>query len=346
MPKIPPALPFAALGAAFLVLAVSPPTAAEPPSGKETDRRPSFARAAEAEAFVARFDRTELVRDEVFVKVLQDLARSDLTPQAKADAFTLMQERIGWLFVGAARLFPGCGYAQTVAMTLSTYFQYQQKMPDGLDVGPLLDLARTSRADHPLRASNALLLATILNRKASKEAVEKAIDAEAIAKAPVPAIDLHNLAFAAALTADPKVVGRVLSLLPTMKSEESREDVMAVTGIYKVDELRDPIEAFVRRSFPASFDQSVQTAVCVLAHAGPPDHFRTFYKSLGDLTKDEADIETLRRFWDSGFRDRLQSDDPAQSPLKIWDGFSLDLESPEGGWISFGKTFRCWISFK
>jgi hypothetical protein len=116
--------------------------------------------------------------------------------------------------------------------------------------------------------------------------------------------------------------------------------------IYKVDELRDPIEAFVRRSFPASFDQSVQTALCVLAHAGPPDHVRAFYQSLGDLTKDKADIEILRKFWDSGFRDRLQSDDPAQSPLKIWDGFNLNLEGTEGGWISFGKSYRCWIGFK
>jgi hypothetical protein len=347
MLRIPPILPRAGIGASFLVLAVSASICnAEPPSGKATDRKPSFARAAEAEAFVARFDRTELVRDEVFVKVLQELARSDLSPQAKADAFALMQERIGWLFVGATRLFPGYGYFQTATMILSTYFQYQQKMPEGLDVGPLLELARTSRADHPLRASNALLLATILNPKAAKETVEKAIDAEAIAKAPVPTIDLHNLAFAAALTADPKVVGRVLALLPGLKSEESREDVMAVTGIYRVKELRDPIEEFLRRNFPASFDQSVQTAICVLAHASPLDHFRTFYKSLGDLTKDPKDIETLRKFWDDGFRDRLQSDDPAQSPLKVWDGFNLYLESAEGAWISHGKSYRCWISFK
>jgi hypothetical protein len=95
-----------------------------------------------------------------------------------------------------------------------------------------------------------------------------------------------------------------------------------------------------------SFDQSVQTALCVLAHAGPPEHFRTFYKSLDDLAKNQDDIETLRKFWDSGFRDRLQSDDPKQSPLKIWDGFHLELKSEEGGTISFGKSFRYWISFK
>jgi hypothetical protein len=349
MGKIPslPWLAFAFFGAGSLTLAVSPPRSrADGPAGKAADRAPSFPRAAEAEAFVNRFDRRELVRDEVFVKVLQELARSDLSPQAKADAFALMQERIGWLFVGAARLFPRCGYAQTVAMMLSTYFQYQQKMPAGLDVGPLLELARTARGEHPLRASNALLLATILNPKAAKEAVDKAVDAGAIAKAPVPAIDLHNLAFAAALTAEPKAVGRLLALLPETTSEESREDVMAVTSIYQVAELRDPIEAFVRKSFPASFDQSVQTALSVLAHAGPPDHFRDFYKSLGDLTKNPDDIETLRKFWDSGVRDRLQSDDPAQSPLKIWDGFTVKLENEEGGWISYGSSFRYWISFK
>src|SRR5271166_4196923 len=52
-------------------------------------------------------------------------------------------------------------------MILSTYFQYQQKMPADLNVEPLFDLARKTRGDHPFRASNALLLATILNPKAS-----------------------------------------------------------------------------------------------------------------------------------------------------------------------------------
>jgi hypothetical protein len=163
---------------------------------------------------------------------------------------------------------------------LSTYVEYQQKMPPGLEVGPLLAFASESRKDHPFRSSNALLLATILNRKAAKEAVVKAIDAKAIATANVPAIDLHNVAMAAALTGDPKVVERALSLLPGTESEESREDLLAVTGIYRTDAIRTAVEEFVRKKFPASFDNSVQTALMVLAHAGPPDHFRDFYKSL------------------------------------------------------------------
>ena len=286
-----------------------------------------------------------LLKDEVFVKALEELAKSDLSPAAKADAFALMQQRIGWLFVGAARLFPGRGYAQTQAMVLTTFFEYQQKMPKGLEVGPLLELARTGRAGHPLRASNALLLATILNREAAKDAVRKAIDLKAIEAAQVPAIDLHNLGLAAALTADPNVVAEAVALLPRIESEESREDLIVITSIFQDDRLRGKIEDFVRTRFPGSFDNSVQTALIVLAHAGPPAHFRDFYKSLGNLTKDKKDIELLRKFWDSGFRDRLQSDDPAKSPLKIWDGFTFALEN-EGGWITFGKLFRYWISFK
>ena len=93
-------------------------------------------------------------------------------------------------------------------------------------------------------------------------------------------------------------------MLPQIESEESREDVIAATSIFRDDKLRDKIEEFVRKRFPGMFDNSVQTALIVLAMAGPPDHFRTFYKSLGDLTKDKKDIDRLRDFWDSGFRDR------------------------------------------
>jgi hypothetical protein len=118
-----------------------------------------------------------------------------------------------------------------------------------------------------------------------------------------------------------------------------------ITSIFRDDDLRGKIEQFTRSRFPGSFDNSVQTALIVLAHAGPPDHFRDFYKSLGDLTKDKKDIDLLRKFWDSGFRDRLQSDDPAKSPLKLWDGFTFTLDNG-GGWITFGRSFRYWISFE
>jgi hypothetical protein len=309
------------------------------------EKKPSFPIEPAAEAFIGKFDRMALLKDDVFVKALEDLAKSNLSPAAKADAFALMQQRVGWLFVGAARLFPGQGYAQTQAMVLSTFFQYQQKMPKGLEVGPLLEFARMHRADHPLRASNAILLASILDRASAKDAVRKAIDLKAIEAAPVPAIDLHNLGLASALTGDPKVVADAVALLPKIESEESREDLIAITLIFHDDDLRGKVEEFVRGRFPGSFDNSVQTALIVLAHAGPREHFRTFYKSLGDLTKDKQKIDLLRKFWDSGFRDRLQSDDPANSPLKIWDGFTFTLEN-DGGWITFGESFRYWISFK
>ena len=309
------------------------------------DRAPSFPVADEAKAFVNRFDRTELVKDETFVKALVELAKSDMPPEAKADAFALMQDRIGWLFVGAARVFPGRSYAQTVAMILSTFFEYQQKMPAGLKVEPLLELARKARADHPLRASNALLLATILNQKDAKDAVRKAIDWQAITKAAVPAIDLHNLSLSAALALDPEVIRSAVALLPNVKSEESREDVIAVTSIHSDVKLRDIVEKFLQERFPTLRDNSITTALIVLAHAGPPDHFRAFYKSLGDLTKDKKDIDWLREFWDSGFRDPLAADPKKGSMLKIWDGFTFTLAN-DGGTITDGKSFRYWISFK
>ncbi len=325
---------------AILVIAVSAMAVEDEP-----DRTPSFPIASEAKAFVARFDRMELLKDDVFVKALEDLAKSKLSPEAKADAFALMQERLGWLFVGAARLFPKQGYAQTMASIESTYFEYQQKMPPDLKVGPLLELARTARGDHPLRASNALLLATILDHKTASDAVRQAIDWRAIAKAPVPAIDLHNLCIAAALSRRPDVMPKLVDLLPEIESEESREDVIAATTIHQDERLRDKLEKFVRDRFPGSFDNSVQTALIVLAQGGPTEHFRTFYKSLGDLTKNEKDIALLRDFWDKGFRDRLEIADPGSGAIKIWDGFTFTLHN-EGGLVTWGKNFRYWMSFK
>jgi hypothetical protein len=78
--------------------------------------------------------------------------------------------------------------------------------------------------------------------------------------------------------------------------------VIAATVIFHDDKLRGMIEQFVRQRFPGLMDNSITTAVIVLAQIGPPDHFRDINTSLGDLTKDKNDIDWLRKFWDSGFR--------------------------------------------
>jgi hypothetical protein len=121
--------------------------------------------------------------------------------------------------------------------------------------------------------------------------------------------------------------------------------VIAVTSIFEDEKVRGKIEDFVRKRFPGSFDCSVSTALIVLVHAGPQDHFRDFYKSLGDLTKNKKDIDRLREFWDSGFRDPIQGDGKSGTPLKIWDGFTFTV-GKEGGPITYGKSYRYWISFK
>ena len=121
--------------------------------------------------------------------------------------------------------------------------------------------------------------------------------------------------------------------------------MIAATAIFRDDKLRQMIEKFVRQHFPGLMDNSITTALIVLAHAGPPDHFRDFYKSLGELTKDEKDIDWLRKFWDSGYRDPLQADPAKGSSLKIWDGFTFKLQN-DAGTITDEKSLRYWISFK
>jgi hypothetical protein len=39
-----------------------------------------------------------------------------------------------------------------------------------------------------------------------------------------------------------------------------------------------------------------------------------------------------------------QAANPAQQPLKIWDGFTVKVET-DGAWISFGDSYRYWLSF-
>jgi len=317
--------------------------AAQDEAERPEDRTPSYEVAQAARDFVGRFERQELFDDDTFIRTLRELARSDLPPEAKADAFILMQERLGWLFAGAARLFPNQGYAQTAAAMLSTYIQYQEAMPKDLDVEPLLDLAKTARADHPFRSSNALLLATILNHEQAKPAVREAIDFEAIQAAPVPPIDLHNLAFAAALTRDDGIVLELLGLLPKIPGEENREDVIVATVIYReFQPLQHALREFVKREIPNQYDRSIQTALIVLAFTEPQDEFTEFCQSLREIV-DDATRQRLIDLWDSGFQEDLAQAQEGRQALKLWDGFTFELKEREGSWIRYGDSFRHWI---
>lgn len=307
----------------------------------EPDRTPSYAIDAEAVEFVGRHEQAEWMEDATFVAALEELAASDLSAEARADAFALMQDEIGWLFVGVMRLFPGRNYQQTVAMQLTTYIEYQQRMPGEIDVEPLLGLAKSALATHSVRASNALLLATMLNPKAAVESVREAIDLESIGKAEVPAIALHNLALATALSLDPENVRRLVALLPEVKGEEEREDILAVVSIYRIDAVRDAIEAWVKATFPGEFDQSVQTALATLAQIGPVEHFTAFYKSLGEGAE-EADVTKLRDFWDGGFLGGLGKGPPDRTATKVWDGFTITVHE-DGAEVTDGKAFHAWI---
>jgi uncharacterized protein YndB with AHSA1/START domain len=66
---------------------------------------------------------------------------------------------------------------------------------------------------------------------------------------------------------------------------------------------------------------------------------------VDELIREKLEQFVRRHFWDAGFRDRLQSNDPARSPLKIWDGFTFTL-GDGGATITQGESFRYWISFR
>jgi hypothetical protein len=315
-------------------------------AGTPTDdeRKASYDIGPKAQEFIAPVARADWLKDDVFVAKLKELAASDLPAGDKADAFAQMQAKLGWLFLGVTKLFPGQGYAQTYAGIATTFFRYQEKMPADLDIASLLELARKGRGDHPFRASNAVLLAVVLNHRAAKDAVVRAIDGPAIESAPVPAIDLHNLALAATLTRDPRVVAKLFGLLPHLDSSESREDVIVATSIYRDVALRDRIESFVKAEFPARFDNAVRSALLLLARHGPPDHFRAFYKELGDLPDvGRTDVLKLSKFWDDGFRDALQLEArEGKVVTKVWDGFEVK-PLDDGMVVRFGDSFRAFV---
>ncbi len=319
----------------------NPPEADPDQGGAPAEDTVVFEKAARE--YVGQYTTAELFQDDVFVEVLQDLAQSKLTPEAKVDAFILMQQRIGWLFVGMVQMPPKWAYARWSGAQVSTYFQYAFVMPQGIDVADLLELADVEDerwTTDPLRPSNALLLASILNHEAAGAAVAKAIDLEAVRATPVPPITIHNLAFAAMLTRDPEQVHRMIVWLPEVIYEESREDLVNLAMVYRTDPVKDALEQFVTEAKADFNDNAVVGALKALSAITPEERFEAFFQArLTEVDPERrAEFESLR---DQQFPDRLARRTLAEgmSMTKIWDGFVLQALSDRFV-IEFSDRFR------
>jgi len=285
---------------------------------------PSFKLSDEAIAFTKGFHARELIKDEIFIDSLQTILNSGLNEQAKIDSFVILLDKIGWLFNGSVRLFPGGSYVETYYGIVSTYIKYQKAFKNiNYNVTGILEIASKSCEENTISCSNALLLATILDKKASSQTISQLSTVQHINNSKVPAIFLHNLTLSAVLSRNIKLIEKLLDIVSEIKIEEGREDILSAAGIYNYKPFLTTIKTFARKQYLENFDNSVQTAIIIIRKKSPPKEFDVFFKSLKTGDKKKIREESLNLMVKNNFKGPLQSQ--KRSWIKTWDGFDVTV---------------------
>lgn len=320
--------------AALVWLLLSAPVLAEvaPPAARE----PSFAIEPAAAARVSPIARERLMSDETFVKELRSLLSSRLSPVEKVDAFSLMLEKIGWLFAGKVNLPPGFSYARLSAGQSSTFLLYQQRLT-GLEyyAPSLLPIAQQGCAANPVRCSNAILLAALLDRKACIPAVRAMLRDHPVAATGPPTIVLHGIARAVLLARDFELKSELAARLPEVGAEEEREEILIVISRFQGPDSWREIQSFVEKALGSGVDNAVQTGIAVLKDRLPAAEFEAWYEQLQSSASPEA-RSALATSAARGF-DALSRADAPNGMTKVWDGFEvvvyddgLQMKTPDG----------------
>lgn len=298
--------------------------------------RHAFALDPKVDEWAQPLEVRKLMQDEVFLEVLRSvLARPDFTEANKADAFYLLLKKIRWNFSGAVQIPPNIDYPAFFNAQAGTFLDYQARLQNlRYDVAPLLRIAAEGHRANVVRAAHALLLAALLDRQAAAAAIRILLTPDELRHAQVPDILLHHLALAVVLARQPPLAAELDALWDATASEEGREDILCVLGIYR--DLNRIRSRLAEEQDPAH-DLTLETGLLLLKRCLPADAFSAASDEMRSTHPALAGaLDTLRQ---RNFRSSTRT---AAAFWKTWDGFDATLYD-DGMRLTHGESFGDFI---
>jgi hypothetical protein len=308
-------------------------------------KNPTFVVSSRAHAMIDPLDARTLANDGPFIKTLREVvSNGDFNDADKADAFYLMRMKFDWAFIGTTSIPPGYTYHRFVRMQLQTYYRYSEAFGEGVreDVTGLLELARLREPEHIVRASSALLLAAVLDREATRQAVVGLCDPKYVEASVAPPITIHHLALCSVLcdVGDDGLVN-LAALASKFPFEESQEDVLLALAYSKSAKAPELIQQFVEEQSPKKFDLAVQLAITIVRSRQKPDEFEKWVQSLAEKVESEQVRKSLLD-WAAAEPGPIGPYHPQRGLMKVWDGFSLIIFD-DGKQVKFGDKFSGFV---
>lgn len=273
-------------------------------------------------AFIAKHTPENLAKNAYFIRAFRDLVQNTkMNATEKALGFFLMKRSFGWGFDGTRYIPPGASYYKAFQGEVIFHYRISQASADlAINVDSLLDLAQNKYKEDVLLAGNALLLATILDKKKASKTVHSFLAMSKIKQAQVPEI-LHNYVSHSILFVinadDIKILTQNLNQL---KPKESKEEIITILAIYPAPSSIEAITKYVCSEDDPNNNLAIETSILALKNALPTSKLKATVQEIRSHIKGTWKEKIFNQIINS-----TSNHDSVEGSLKSWSFASLTI---------------------
>lgn len=263
-------------------------------------------------------DKSSYFDDDFFNGMLKKLVSDkQFSDKEKAQMFFLMQKKLGFAFFGVAYLPPKQNYYECQAGKVMTYEKTRAVLQDlHYNVSGLLTLVDSNLHKDPIVASNALLLATLLNSNDVVKKLEEYSSASVILGAKNPDIFNHYVCLSASLVQDSVILEHLTKNMETFENAEFIEDVLC--AIYAKNHTFAKIKEYILGEKNEKNTLSIETALCILYAKVPEATFEKSLKGFIFESKEKWKTEHMKKIYKKQILFGYSGSSAGQIASKIW----------------------------
>jgi hypothetical protein len=245
-------------------------------------------------AVVDEAGKSEYFNDEFFnAKLKKIISSRAFTEKEKVQMFFLMQKKIGFAFFGVEYLPPKQNYFEYHSGKIYTYQKTKLALKDlNYDVLSMLRLVDSNITRDPIVASNALLLAALLNSDSTVSRVAYWSDANRILASGNPGIFNHYVCLSASILQNAQVAAHLSDNMSLFKDCGMIED--AICALYSKNNPVSEIRKYLLMEKNPTNALAVQTAICVITMKLPSASSQLNIKTLITDVQEKWKADILR----------------------------------------------------
>jgi hypothetical protein len=284
-------------------------------------------------------DKSSYFDDDFFNNLLKKIVLDkQFSDKEKVQIFYLMQKKLGYAFVGISYLPPKQNYFNFHTSEGITWQKTKLSLKDlNYDPTGFLRLVESERTRDAIVASNALLLASLLNTDSVVKRLEVYSEATMIMQCKNPDIFNHYVCQSASLIQDSVITKNLTANLATFKQEEFIEDVFC--ALYFKNNPVSIIKDYILQEQNPQNDLAIETALCALSTKVPPATFEKSIKSLISASKEKWKTDLLKNIVAAKVPFNYALTNKEQIVTKPWENVTLSLYT-DGALISNGTILE------